>query len=124
MNTQTQTSTLSKPLNATLWILQALLGALFIYGGITKLIGTEPMVGLFTAIGVGQWFRYLTGLLEVVGGALLLFPQYASYAGLLMTTVMVGAVLTHLFVVGGSPAIAIVALIGSLVIFLGRKNRA
>jgi uncharacterized membrane protein len=32
------------------------------------------MVGLFDAIGIGQWFRYLTGGLEVLGAVALLVP--------------------------------------------------
>ena len=40
--------------------------------GFFKLSGDPRMVGLFDAIGVGQWFRYVTGSLEVLGAILLL----------------------------------------------------
>ncbi len=43
--------------------------------GFTKLAGNEQMVALFEAIGVGQWFRYLTGSLEVAGAILLVIPR-------------------------------------------------
>lgn len=33
----------------------------------SKLAGAPAMVGLFDTIGIGQWFRYLTGSLEVSG---------------------------------------------------------
>ncbi len=62
------------------------------------------MVATFQKIGVGQWFRYLTGSLEVLGAIGLLVPGYVFYAAALLATVMVGAVIAHLTVLGGSPA--------------------
>lgn len=50
-----------------LWAVQIALTAFFLMGGLTKLTGAPEMVGLFEAIGAGQWFRYLTGALEVGG---------------------------------------------------------
>ena len=78
------------------------LAFIFIGGG--KLAGTSAMVELFDKVGLGQWFRYLTGLLEVAGGVGLLIPRYAFYAAVLLVFVMIGAIITHVAVVGGSPA--------------------
>lgn len=36
------------------------------------------MVELFNEIGLGQWFRYLTGGLEVVGAVALLIPRLVA----------------------------------------------
>ena len=69
-----------------------------------KVGGTAQMVELFDKVGLGQWFRYLTGLLEVAGGIGLLIPRYAFYAAILLVIVMIGAIITHVAVVGGSPA--------------------
>ena len=44
----------------------------FATAGLAKLTGVEKMVGTFDAIGIGQWFRCVTGLIEV-GAAVLLF---------------------------------------------------
>ena len=41
------------------------------------------MVEMFDKIGVGQWFRYVTGLIEVGGAILMLVPGMARYAGAL-----------------------------------------
>ena len=38
---------------------------MFLMAGFKKFSGDEQMVGLFSAIGIGQWFRYLTGTIEV-----------------------------------------------------------
>src|ERR1700733_2248363 len=48
----------------------ALAGVFFLVGG-AKLIGRPDMVELFRSIGFGQWLRYLTGTIEVVGAAFL-----------------------------------------------------
>jgi putative oxidoreductase len=67
-------------------------------------------------VGLRQWFRYLTGLLEVAGAIGLLISRYAFYAAILLAIVMVGAVITHLTVIGGSPlpAVALLALSGTI----------
>jgi len=61
------------------------------------------LVGLFNAIGIGQWFRYLTGTLEVVGAILLLIPRISGLAALMLAGIMICAVVTHVLIVGGSP---------------------
>jgi len=92
------------------WSLQLLLALAFLFSGAFKLAGTEKMVEMFAQIGVGQWFRYVTGVFELGGAATVLYPPTAPYGGLLIACVMVGAVFTHLFVVGGSPAVPTVLL--------------
>lgn len=91
--------------------------------GFSKLTGAEQMVGLFESIGVGQWFRYVTGLLEITGAVLLLIPTLAGVGALLLACVMLGAVATHLFVIGGSPLTPLVLLAVLLVIAWGRRRR-
>lgn len=68
------------------------------------------MVEIFDQIGIGQWFRVLTGIVEVVGGIAILVPATAALGGLLLATTMFVAVLVHLFVIGGSPVPAFVLL--------------
>jgi putative oxidoreductase len=46
----------------TLWILSGLVALAFVFVGGGKLAGTGAMVQLFDRVGLGQWFRYLTGL--------------------------------------------------------------
>ena len=78
------------------------------------------MVGLFEAIGFGQWFRYLTGALELVAAVAVLVPQTARYGALLIAVVMTGAVATHLFILGGSPVMAAALLAGAVIGAWGR----
>lgn len=106
----------------TLWTVQSLVAALFLFAGIGKLAGMEMHVQLFAAIGIGQWFRYLTGAIEVVSAVLLFVPSFARFGALALTATMIGAVFTHLFVIGGSPAMPIVLLAASAAIAWARRN--
>jgi uncharacterized membrane protein YphA (DoxX/SURF4 family) len=68
---------------------------MFLFAGGRKLAGQQQMVDTFQAIGIGQWFRYRTGIIEV-GGALLLFvPSLAFFGASALAVTMVGAVITH-----------------------------
>src|SRR5476649_830333 len=110
MNTQTagleKQGENSKGLNIAFWVVQIGAAAMFLMAGANKLSGNEQMVGMFQAIGFGQWFRYLTGSIEVIGGILLLVPRLSGVGGLLTAGLFVGAVATNLFIIGGNPAMA------------------
>ena len=104
-----------------LWLAQIALAAMFLFVGGLKLSGVAAMVALFDAIGIGQWFRYVTGSIEVVSAVALLVPSWAAFGALLLIPTMAGAVFTHLFIVGGSAVPATVLLIGSLAIAWARR---
>src|SRR5947207_611434 len=88
--------------NGILWALQIAAAGMFLMVGFMKLGGNAQMVGMFEAIGLGQWFRYLTGALEVGGAVLLLIPRTSGLGALMLAGVMAAAVATHLFIIGGS----------------------
>jgi putative oxidoreductase len=115
--------TTGKIMNRVLWALQIAAAGMFLMVGSTKLAGNEQMVALFEAIGVGQWFRYLTGALEVAGAILLLIPRTSGAGGLMLAGVMGAAVVTHLFIVGGSPLMAMILLVVTGVVAWGRRGR-
>jgi putative oxidoreductase len=101
----------SKAPNVTLWTLQALAAAAFLMAGATKLAGAEMHVAMFEKIGLGQWFRYFTGGLEVICAILLLVPRTVGIGAALLAATMAGAVATHLFIIGGSAAPALVLML-------------
>ena len=109
--------------NIALWIVQLGVGAMFLMAGFGKLSGDPMMVAVFEKVGVGQWFRYLTGTLEVLGGLGLFTPFASGAAALGLVFVMIGAVLSHLLILGGSPAPAVVLLVASGVIAWGRRSQ-
>ena len=105
----------------TLWTLSGLVALSFIGAGGAKLAGVPVMVDMFDKVGVGQWFRYFTAFLEVAGAIGLLMSRYAFYAAVLLAIVMVGAIIAHVTVLGGSPAPAVVLLVLSGMIAYLRK---
>jgi putative oxidoreductase len=106
----------------TLWTAQLGLAGMFLLAGGSKLTGAPAMVALFDAIGVGQWFRYVTGLIEVGSAVALLVPSLATFGAIALVATMAGAILTHLLVVGGSPAAPVILFIGSLVVAWARRR--
>jgi uncharacterized membrane protein YphA (DoxX/SURF4 family) len=100
-----------------------LLSATFFIAGGTKLFGVEMTVKTFAAIGFGQWFRYVTGILEVTAAVLLLFPWSSHLGALLIVPIMLGATAAHLFVLRSSPAIPLVLLAMDLVVLWGRRDQ-
>jgi putative oxidoreductase len=106
-----------------LWIVQIALAGMFLLAGGSKLLGAPAMVGLFDAIGIGQWFRYLTGLIEVGSALALLVPSFAVFGALALVATMVGAIVTHLYIVGGSPAIPAILLVGSAAVVWTRRHQ-
>ena len=109
--------------NVGLWILQIAGAAMFFMAGTPKLTGAESMIQVFTAVGLGQWLRYFTGLLEVLGAAALLVPYFAGLGALWLTAVMLAAVIAHLTVLGGSPTIALALLIAMAIVAWSRRER-
>jgi putative oxidoreductase len=105
-----------------LWALQIVSAGMFLLAGTMKLSGNPTMVQMFGVIGLGQWFRYLTGTIEVAGAVLLLIPSAAIYGAVPLAATMIGAVLTHLFIVGGSPLVPILLLASTSTIAWARRT--
>lgn len=103
--------------------LRALLTIAFVGAGGAKLAGAEMMVATYDTIGLGQWFRYLTGIVEIAGAVLLWLPgRQVVGAGLLGAT-MVGAVLAHWLVLGPSAVPSIIlGLLSAGVLYLHRAQ--
>ena len=106
-----------------LWLTQVALAAMFLMAGGSKLAGVPAMVGLFDAIGVGQWFRYVTGVIEVTAGLALLVPSAAIFGALLLIPTMLGAIVTNLFVVPASPVPPLVLLLLAAAVAWARRHQ-
>lgn len=74
--------------SAPILTLRAMLTVAFLYFGIRKLIGFHIDVGIYEAIGFGQFPRYITGSVEVIGAALLWKRGAEGFAGLLLLATM------------------------------------
>jgi putative oxidoreductase len=104
-------------------VLQGLLALTFLLQGVAKLTGAAVAVAVFDQIGAGDWLRYLIGVLELAGAVALLVPRLTGVAGLAFAGLMLGAVATHLFVLGDSPALPAVLLVLTAVHAWARRDR-
>ena len=116
------TATPGKALNIALWALQVLVALAFVAAGSGKLLGGADMIALFDAVGLGQWFRYVTGSLEVLGALLLIVPGQSAFGAVLLACVMAGAVVAHLAVLHTAPTAPFVLLALTTLIAWGRRS--
>jgi hypothetical protein len=98
------------------WVLRMAAAGLFLALGLTKFRAQSLWVRLFAEIGLGDWFRYLTGALQAAAGLLFLAPRTVVAASVLAGGTMVGAALVHLFVLDTGIGGAIVPL--ALLVFI------
>jgi putative oxidoreductase len=105
-----------------LWVVQIALAGMFLLAGGSKLLGAPAMVALFDTIGIGQWFRYVTGLVEVGSALALLTPRFAAFGALALVPTMIGAVATQVIIVGASPVPPAILLLGAAIVVMTRRH--
>jgi putative oxidoreductase len=98
------------------WVLRLAAAGVFVAVGLSKLRSDPFWVQMFGKIGLGDWFRYLTGALQVGGGLLFLVPRARYVAALLAGGTMAGAIVVHLLVLGTGVAGAIIPFV--LLVFI------
>ena len=109
----------------TTWLLRAAVALVFLSVGLSKF--RDPMwVRLFGQIGLGQWFRYVTGIIQIASAVLVLIPR-TSLVGIALAacTMLCASVvwLTILHAPWNAPIPG--ALLGILVaIGIGEYNRS
>ena len=115
----------------TTWLPRIALAAVFLLVGSLKFRAHSPWVPIFNRIGVGDWFRYLTGVMQIAGALLLLVPPAAAIGFLLLGCTMLGAV-AFWFIYGPAfsaivPGALLAAIVGfgsaEVGRFLGNRRR-
>jgi uncharacterized membrane protein YphA (DoxX/SURF4 family) len=106
-----------------LWVTQVALALMFLMAGGSKLAGVPAMVSLFDTIGLGQWFRYVTGVIEVTAGIALLVPSAAVFGALLLIPTMVGAIVTNVFIAHASPVMPLLLLLAAAAVAWARRRQ-
>lgn len=112
-----------RPVSIILWILQGLAAVIFLFAALGKFTGVPQSVASFHALGIGDWLRYVVGILEVIGLIALLIPTLCGLAALALTLLMIGATLTQVFAVGTDWVLPLVTLIIVAIIAWGRWPR-
>jgi uncharacterized membrane protein YphA (DoxX/SURF4 family) len=113
-----------KVLTIGTWILQVLIGSLFLFSGASKLFGVTEMVNFFAQVGFGQWLRYVLGVLEVGSAVALFFPRQAFYGALVLSFSLLGHILIHEVVLHRPAAFLVVLLAVTLLIAYLRRSLA
>jgi len=104
------------------WAFQVLAAAQFFLTGLDKISDAPVMVQLFATVGFGQWFRYFTGTLEIVGSVLILMPRLAVLGAAVLVMVLMGALTAHMTILPFSPAKVIVLLLMTAFVFFVRRR--
>lgn len=106
-----------------LWTLRVVVAAAFVAAGSAKLLGAPPMVAIFNHIGVGQWFRFVTALVEISGALLIVVPRLSSLGAGLLACTMAAALIVHWTVIGGNWRPAAVLLLLNLAVLMLNRSR-
>ncbi|MGL5430344.1 MAG: DoxX family protein [Vibrio sp.] len=77
-------------------ILSAVLSLIFLASGAAKLASLEFEIAAFARWGYAQWFMYVIGMLEVMGGIGMLLQRFAGLSSIGLALLMIGAITTHL----------------------------
>jgi uncharacterized membrane protein YphA (DoxX/SURF4 family) len=112
-------------LKITDWVVRAAVAFVFVSSGLEKFsIGPgAEWIKMFARIGWGDWFRYLTGGMEIAGGILLMLPVLSTAGAALLVACMAGAILFHIFVLGDPFSSIINILLIVAILFATRKPR-
>ena len=113
----------TKAATAVRWALQGIVAVVFLGAGAAKLAGVPAMVVIFEHIRIGQWFRYVTAVVEITGAILLVWPGRSGLGALLLACTMAAALFTHFTILGGNwgPAAVLFAL-NLLIMWLNRAQ--
>jgi|TARA_R110000737_G_scaffold93859_3_gene127306 uncharacterized membrane protein YphA (DoxX/SURF4 family) len=117
-------------INKILVVLNVLFGLIFINSGLNKFFNYMPMpeemparmAENFEAFMTIGWLMPLVAVVEIVGGFLCLTKKYRALGSLMLLPIVVGILLTHIFV---APQGLIIAIVLSVILLWNLvENRA
>ena len=82
------------------WILRILAAIILLQTLYFKFTGAAESIELFTKLGVEPVGRIGIGIIELITGIALLIPRTVFIGAFLGTGIMLGAILSHVFVLG------------------------
>jgi hypothetical protein len=82
------------------WLPRLAVAGLFFFVGKSKFGAQSGWIKTFEQLGFGQWFRYLTGAIQMVGAIAVLIPRISPYGILILAGTMVGAMAAWIFLLG------------------------
>lgn len=82
------------------WILRIIVALILLQTLYFKFTGAEESIYIFTTLGVEPYGRFASGIVELIASILILIPRTTLLGALIGLVVMIGAILSHLFILG------------------------
>ncbi|WP_417362164.1 DoxX family membrane protein [Galbibacter sp.] len=113
-----------------LFVVSVLFGLMFINAGLNKFLNYMPvpedlpaeLVNDMVAMSEIIWLSPLTGLAEIIGGLLIIFPRTRALGALIILPVFVGIVLTNTLV--ETSGLPLVIVLGAILVWIFIDNKA
>lgn len=114
-----------------IWIVKLIAVVILVQTLYFKFTAAEESVYIFTTLGVEPYGRIGSGIVELIASILILIPRTTLLGALLALGTMMGAIFSHIFVLGivvkndGGTlfALAIITLICCLILVYNQKNK-
>jgi hypothetical protein len=111
------------------WVLQLTVAGILLQTLFFKFTGAEESVYIFSTLGAEPWGRIGSGIVELIAAVLLLIPATAPFGALLTMGLMMGAIGSHLTVLGIAVrgdggllfGLAVISFVGSALVLLIRR---
>ena len=112
------------------WALQIVVAVILLQTLFFKFTGAAESVHIFSTLGAEPWGRIGSGVVELIAAILLLVPATVTIGAVLALGVMVGAIMSHLTVLGIEVqgdggllfALALTVFVGSVVVLVLRRR--
>lgn len=82
------------------WLPRVAVALLFFFVGKSKFGAHSSWIKTFDQIGFGQWFRYMTGVIQMLGAIAVLIPRIFPWGIVILACTMLGAILASIFLLG------------------------
>jgi uncharacterized membrane protein YphA (DoxX/SURF4 family) len=86
--------------NPFLWICRIVAAVILLQTLFFKFSAAPESVYIFSTVGMEPYGRIGTGIVELISAILILIPRYSLYGAFLAILIMLGAIGSHLFVLG------------------------
>ncbi len=109
----------------TEWCVRGGIGLAFVAFGSDKFSADSMWPQFFAQVGVGQWFRYFTGIVEILGGILTFLPWTAQFGLAILACTMACAALIWIYPLGqpGNSIVGAVFCFGLSAYWWSRRSR-
>lgn len=83
-----------------IWVFRIIAAFLLLQTLFFKFTASEESVYIFSTLCLEPWGRIGTGIIELIAGIMILFPKTTTYGAIVSIGLMMGAIASHLTVLG------------------------